>query len=276
MPRVARPQLGVLAGGGRLLAHLEQLERPHHPRAVGGLDGRRRGAAPARASSACRAGAPSAAHAALEPLAQLRRRRRRAGRGRSGPRAGRGPCRRPRSARRPGARARRRSPGGPAARRRPPRSSRVTGTNPTRRCSSRSRSSAGGRAGQGLEALVDLERVRRDRHRILAPRPQALGERQRDGRLADAGRAEEGDQPVRQPARAALPRRRGSCSCPVRYSTSTSSPGRAHAGEVHGLVVTNAAARFDGIGTGGSLRPAPPSCGPRALGARGGNAPGRS
>src|SRR5207249_3950819 len=52
----------------------------------------------------------------------------------------------------------------------------------------------GGRcAGQRLEALVHLERVGRDGDRVLAALAQGVGERERDGGLADARRPEERD-----------------------------------------------------------------------------------
>jgi hypothetical protein len=53
----------------------------------------------------------------------------------------------------------------------------------------------GGRRGAGehLEPLVELERVDRDRHGVLPVLAQALRERDRDGRLADARRPEDCD-----------------------------------------------------------------------------------
>ena len=51
---------------------------------------------------------------------------------------------------------------------------------------------AGG-AGQRLEAPVDLERIRRHRHRPLAELAQPPRQLDRDMRLADAGRAEQRD-----------------------------------------------------------------------------------
>ena len=51
-----------------------------------------------------------------------------------------------------------------------------------------------------LEALVDLQRVGGDGHRILAARAQALGQRDGDVGLADAGRAEERDERASRPS----------------------------------------------------------------------------
>ncbi len=50
-----------------------------------------------------------------------------------------------------------------------------------------------GDAGEGLDALVDLQCVRGDRHRALSTLAQAARERHRHGGLADAGRSEQGD-----------------------------------------------------------------------------------
>ena len=50
-----------------------------------------------------------------------------------------------------------------------------------------------GRAGQRLEPRVYLQRIGRYGHRFLAKLAQALGERDRDVRLAHAGRPEQGD-----------------------------------------------------------------------------------
>ena len=49
----------------------------------------------------------------------------------------------------------------------------------------------GRRAGQRLEAAVDLKRVRRDRDRVLAALAQQAGERQGDGGLPHSGWAEQ-------------------------------------------------------------------------------------
>ena len=57
----------------------------------------------------------------------------------------------------------------------------------------RARSAARRRAGEDLEAAVELQRVGRDRDRVLARGAQPVGERDRDRGLADAGRAEERD-----------------------------------------------------------------------------------
>ena len=76
-------------------------------------------------------------------------------------------------------------------------------------------------AGQDRQSVIDLQRVRRHRDRVLPPRAQALGERDRDRRLPHAGGAEHGDdewrrrhgEPVSGPRRAApaaaRPGRRG-------------------------------------------------------------------
>ena len=105
---------------------------------------------------------------------------------------GRGRCRRPRSgaARRP---ARRRSRRGRARRTRRRRRSRAGSTNESRRCSSRACSAGRRRAGQRLQAAVDLERVGGHRQRVLAALAQPLGERERHRGLAHAGGAEQGN-----------------------------------------------------------------------------------
>jgi hypothetical protein len=91
------------------------------------------------------------------------------------------------------------------------------------------------RASQRAEPGVDLERVGGDRDGVLAARAQQVGERERDGGLADARRAEDRDDGQRAaPAghRAAQPSRARSCSSPASVvlvaaaiSTWTSSPG---------------------------------------------------
>ena len=53
-----------------------------------------------------------------------------------------------------------------------------------------------GRAAQDLEAGVHLKRVGRDRDRVLALPAQPLRQGDGHGRLADAGRAEQGDHVV--------------------------------------------------------------------------------
>jgi hypothetical protein len=50
------------------------------------------------------------------------------------------------------------------------------------------------RSGEQLEPAVDLQRVRGDGHGILATLAEALRELDRHGRLADAGRPEDGDE----------------------------------------------------------------------------------
>ena len=50
-----------------------------------------------------------------------------------------------------------------------------------------------GGAAEHLEAAVDLQRVGRDRHGILARGPKPLGQRDRDRGLAHAGGPEQGD-----------------------------------------------------------------------------------
>ena len=64
------------------------------------------------------------------------------------------------------------------------------GRKPTSRCSTTARCAVG-HAGEHLEALVDLQRVGGDGHRILAPRAQAHGQLDGHVGLADAGRSEE-------------------------------------------------------------------------------------
>jgi hypothetical protein len=54
-----------------------------------------------------------------------------------------------------------------------------------------------GGAGQPLEALVHLERVGADRHRVLSALAQEIRQLERDSGLAHPGRPEEGDD-VRQ------------------------------------------------------------------------------
>jgi hypothetical protein len=82
-----------------------------------------------------------------------------------------------------------------------------------------------GGARERLEALVDLQRVGRDRDRVLAAVAQDLRQLDRDRGLADARRAEYGDY-VRQATRASRDSSPASVVLvPCVISTSTSSPG---------------------------------------------------
>jgi hypothetical protein len=68
----------------------------------------------------------------------------------------------------------------------------------------------GGRAGESLQPAVHLQRIGGDGDRILSPLPQQVGQLQRDGGLADAGRPEDGYDGRRLGAQATRARRRSS------------------------------------------------------------------
>ena len=95
--------------------------------------------------------------------------------------------------RRPLRRSGRRSPRARAGRTRPPRTSRRWARSRAAGVRARACSRRVGGPGQDRQALVDLHRVRGDRDRVLSALAQALGERDGDGGLADAGRPEDGD-----------------------------------------------------------------------------------
>ena len=76
-----------------------------------------------------------------------------------------------------------------------------SGSVPTSRCSSRARSLRRRRAGEDLQPGVELERVGRDRDRVLAVAAQRLGERDRDLGLPHAGGPEQRDDHGRRIAR---------------------------------------------------------------------------
>ena len=183
---VAGPQLrsacGVAARG-----------RPRAARARAGCAGGRSARCPARIASGSAACSVAERARVVRPLrADVRGRPAGAGRARPAPRADTGRCRRRRSAAGP-ARAARRSPRAPARRTRPAENVSVIGTKPSSRCSSRACSARARRAGQDRQALVDLQRVRRHRDRVLPALAQPLGERDRDRGLAHPGGPEHGD-----------------------------------------------------------------------------------
>ena len=217
------------------LPHLQQLERAHDPAAVAWRD---RSTAPGARSAAraCSSSGPRALDLARSARA-ARAAAAAAGRARRAPRAGRGPVPPTTIGRRPAASAESisacasgmYSPGRERARERAR----------TRPGGARAAPALAGvgRAGQDLQALVDLERVGRDRDRVLAARAQQVGQLDRHARSCRPRSARRSRSPCAalRPGDAGeqqLLARQRRAVADGRSPPATSSPGRAEPGEV--------------------------------------------